>query len=379
MEMRSQPNCSSTLVKPNQARHYPPGYFCRLGQRKLYGPAHLCCKQRFVANPAAWDFPQNTLSEPMRVAPYAGIVDCGFTINDRIEWLCLTSPLLTAPMSLTPLQSCPTEFLRQVRLIATDMDGTLTRCGKFSSALLQSLEQLAAAELPVIIVTGRSAGWVNGVVSYLPVMGAIAENGGIYFGGRAAQQEHGRFLGPISDLQAHRLQLQKMFQQLQQEFPKLEEAGDNRFRLTDWTFAVQGLSTADLHRIRDRCHAHGWGFTYSTVQCHIKPLAQEKATALAQVIQADFAPLPTSQVITVGDSPNDESLFDGDRFPFSIGVANVLHYTQDLTHHPAYVTEQPEVDGFCELVRSLLQARREGLNNQHNHQPCSKHSGMPEQ
>jgi hydroxymethylpyrimidine pyrophosphatase-like HAD family hydrolase len=59
------------------------------------------------------------------------------------------------------------------------MDGTLTRSGRFSSALLQDLEVLALAGIPVVIVTGRSAGWVSGLLHYLPIVGAIAENGGI--------------------------------------------------------------------------------------------------------------------------------------------------------------------------------------------------------
>lgn len=60
------------------------------------------------------------------------------------------------------------------------MDGTLTRLGKFTADLLQVLEDLQAAGISVLIVTGHSAGWVSGLVSYLPVQGAIAENGGLF-------------------------------------------------------------------------------------------------------------------------------------------------------------------------------------------------------
>ena len=59
------------------------------------------------------------------------------------------------------------------------MDGTLTQGNKFSSNLIQTLEKLGAAEIDVLIVTGRSAGWVNAIATYLPVVGAIAENGGL--------------------------------------------------------------------------------------------------------------------------------------------------------------------------------------------------------
>ena len=61
-----------------------------------------------------------------------------------------------------------------IRLIATDMDGTLTQSGKFTPALLQALTDLTAADIKVIVTTGRSAGWVSGLAAYLSVDGAIA-------------------------------------------------------------------------------------------------------------------------------------------------------------------------------------------------------------
>jgi ribonucleotide monophosphatase NagD (HAD superfamily) len=54
--------------------------------------------------------------------------------------------------------------------VATDMDGTLTKEGKFTSLLLKNLEQLAIAKIPVLIVTGRSAGWVSAISSLMPII-----------------------------------------------------------------------------------------------------------------------------------------------------------------------------------------------------------------
>jgi len=39
----------------------------------------------------------------------------------------------------------------------------------------------AQTEIDIIIVTGRSAGWVEAVANYLPIQGAIAENGGLFY------------------------------------------------------------------------------------------------------------------------------------------------------------------------------------------------------
>lgn len=249
---------------------------------------------------------------------------------------------------MKPLNEISPRVLQNIRLVATDMDGTLTQRGKFTPALLESLQALQQAEIPVVIVTGRSAGWVDGVVSYLPVVGAIAENGGLFF------KERAEFLVPITDVEEHRQKLAAMFRELQADFPQIVPASDNPFRLTDWTFDVHGLDDETLRIMRDRCLARGWGFTYSTVQCHIKPLEQEKASALLKVLQTNFPNITPDQVLTVGDSPNDESLFEGDRFPYSIGVANVRHYAAQLIHKPTYITENEEATGFCEIAQKLL-------------------------
>jgi hypothetical protein len=238
----------------------------------------------------------------------------------------------------------------QVRLVATDVDGTLTQNSKFTSALLIALNDLAAAGIPVLLTTGRSAGWVNGLAEYLPVVGAIAENGAIFYKG-----QHSELLVPITDLVAHRQALAKTFASLQAAFPQIHESSDNRFRMTDWTFDVKGLSVAELKELSDRAHDQGWGFTYSTVQCHIRLMQQDKANGLEQVLQRYFPELTKEEVVTIGDSPNDESLFNGDRFPVSVGVANIRHYIDQIKYKPRFVTQAAEAEGFCELARLLIE------------------------
>ncbi|MEO0532776.1 MAG: HAD family hydrolase [Cyanobacteria bacterium P01_A01_bin.123] len=243
-------------------------------------------------------------------------------------------------------------LLPQIRLIATDMDGTLTSEERFTPRLVQMLEQLAQREIPVIIVTGRSAGWVSAVVHYLPVVGAIAENGGLFFKGAQAAPVP---LVPINDFAIHRQRLADFFRQLQKSLPQIHESTDNRYRLTDWTFDVAGLSQGQLDGLQATCDTAGWGFTYSTVQCHIKLQSQEKSAGLQQVMQQYFSTLAPDQVVTVGDSPNDESLFNAAKFPISVGVANITRYLDRFQHRPAYLTQATEVDGFCELAQRILE------------------------
>lgn len=244
-------------------------------------------------------------------------------------------------------------LLGGVHMIATDMDGTLTRQGRFSAALLEALEALQAADIPVLMVTGRSAGWVNGIVSYLPLVGAIAENGGLFF----SCEDSYRLIPEVGNLSDHRQRLATVFQQLKTTRPHLQEALDNAFRFTDWTFDVRGLSEADLIDMQHQCEIHGWSLTYSNVQCHIKLAGQSKATALRHVLDTEFPDISPQAIVTVGDSLNDESLFEKHQFPRSVGVANIRHVSDRLHHKPQYMTPSPEVDGFCELVRAILAAQ----------------------
>jgi hypothetical protein len=241
--------------------------------------------------------------------------------------------------------------LENVRLIATDMDGTLTKEGKFTAELLQTLEALLTTDIDVIIVTGRSAGWVDAVVNYLPIRGAISENGEFFYDNQSSTT---KLLTEIPNLDLHRQKLAQTFTLLQNKFPQIQESTDNCFRLTDWTFDVANLTNNELQQINSICQQEGWSFTYSTVQCHIKPLLQDKAIALQQVVNQYFPQLQPEQIITIGDSPNDQSLFDVSKFPLSVGVANVLHYWEQLQYQPTYITNEEEVAGFIELVELLI-------------------------
>ena len=58
------------------------------------------------------------------------------------------------------------------------------------------------------------------------------------------------------------------------------------------------------------------------------------------------------QVLYVGDSPNDAPMFGF--FPHSVGVANIIHFAEQLVHKPAWVTAQEGGDGFAELAALLL-------------------------
>lgn len=255
----------------------------------------------------------------------------------------------------TPILSfadVPQQTLDSIKLIATDMDGTLTVDGKFPAALGQTLWELQARGFFVVIVTGRSAGWVSGLAHYLPIQGAIAENGGLFY---SKPDMPGKVLSDIPGLKAHRVNLAQTFRQLQAQFPHLRTTADNAFRITDWTFDNPGFNPVDLGKMAHLCQTEGFDFTYSTVQCHIKPQGQNKQAGLLTVLEQHLPqPYELDQILTIGDSPNDQDLFDAQVFPHSVGVANIAEYLDQINHHPLAITAESEGLGFIEITKRLL-------------------------
>ncbi len=243
--------------------------------------------------------------------------------------------------------------LSKVQLVATDMDGTLTTEGILTAELLQAFGRLQTNGIQVLIVTGRSAGWVSSLVNYLPVVGAIAENGGLYIDKANLEPV---ILPDIPGLTHHRDRLSHFFTRLKDRYPALTPSVDNPYRITDWTFDITGLTPSDLIWMQETCEAEAMGFTYSAVQCHIKILRQNKAIGLVKVLQQQFPHISPADIVTVGDSPNDESLFEA-QFPQSVGVANVAHYLPLLAHLPAYITTAAEGKGFIELADYLIASK----------------------
>ena len=243
--------------------------------------------------------------------------------------------------------------LSKVQLVATDMDGTLTTYGEFTAELLQAFDRLQACGIGVLIVTGRSAGWVSGLVNYLPVVGAIAENGGLYIDKANLKPI---ILPDIPRMTHHRDRLSSFFNRLKNRYPTLTPSVDNPYRITDWTFDIASLAPSDLSWMQETCEAQAMGFTYSNVQCHIKIPRQNKAMGLVKVLQQQFPEVSLDEIVTVGDSPNDESLFEA-QFPQSVGVANVAYYLPLLAHSPTYITTAAEGKGFIELADYLIASK----------------------
>src|SRR5512140_36678 len=73
------------------------------------------------------------------------------------------------------------ELRGPIRALFSDVDGTMTTGERVEASTYEALERLGAAGIPVIMVTGRPAGFGHAFMKMTPVLACVSENGGVTF------------------------------------------------------------------------------------------------------------------------------------------------------------------------------------------------------
>lgn len=258
----------------------------------------------------------------------------------------MASPRDTEP---TPLAELPVARLAELGVIATDVDGTLTRVGKLSPELLAALGRLADAGVTIIPISGRPSGEVQGLCRYLPgVRFGVAENGLLEI-----EPEHvPRWLDRPTNI----ARLRDVGEHLNRDHDaRLRLTGDAYCRLGDVAYERDGRDETELLRLRELAEAAGVHLIWSNVHIHLAEQRVDKgAGLLALLARRNIDP---RTVVTVGDAPNDGGLFEPDRFGLTVGTADVIAQLRWFSARPEVVTAAREVDGFLELAERMLDAR----------------------
>jgi HAD superfamily hydrolase (TIGR01484 family) len=264
---------------------------------------------------------------------------------------------------LAPLAELSPEAARGVRAVLTDIDDTLTSAGRLTAAAYAALEDLHAAGLKVVPVTGRPAGWCDLVARFWPVDGVVGENGAFAF-----RYDHGaktmrrRFFASDAELAVNRARLDALAEEILARVPGAALSADQAYRAADVAIDVAEdvapLPPERVDEILRLCEAAGATAKLSSI--HVNAwFGRYDKLAMARAFLADELGIaPGAQgdaVLFVGDSPNDEPMFAA--FPLSVGVANIRRAAARLEHLPAFVTRAEAGAGFVELSRHLLDAR----------------------
>jgi len=259
------------------------------------------------------------------------------------------------------IEELDTMSARTIRFVLMDIDDTMTTDGKLPAASYEALWRLHDAGLHAVPITGRPAGWCDLIARQWPVAGVVGENGALAF-----WEEEGK-LRRLFHEQAVRNDhpsLQKISRRALEAVPGCRIAHDQASRLFDIAidFAEEEpfLPLSDAQRIKAICEEEGAVAKISSIHVNTWMGRYDKLSMAVRLLAYRFSyddVLHSDSVMFFGDSPNDEPMFR--HFPCSVGVANVRHYGQMMTHWPAYVTVGDGGQGFAEGVRVLLDKRRQ--------------------
>lgn len=252
------------------------------------------------------------------------------------------------------------QFSSKIKYLFTDIDDTLTDEGLLSSKAYESLWQLRNQNVLVIPVTGRPAGWCEMIARVWPVHAIVGENGAFYFKyDRAEKKMYRKFSISEPDRLNYQKKLKQLEEKILKQVPGCALASDQFCRLFDLAIDfcedVKPLSKENIFKIKDlfetdgaiakisSIHVNGWFGNYDKLSC-CKMLSYDEW-------QLDDASLK-SQAAFVGDSPNDEPMFEF--FNHSFGVANIKNFATQIKTLPSYVSKSSGGLGFSEIANVVL-------------------------
>jgi HAD superfamily hydrolase (TIGR01484 family) len=245
-----------------------------------------------------------------------------------------------------------------VRVLLTDIDGTLTEHGRLPEHSYGSLCELSKAGFQIIPVTGRPAGWCELIARLWPVHGVVGENGAFYFryDGRKMKRV---FVRAKEERKADRAKLREIRRQVLKEVPGAGIASDQFSRLfdlaVDFCEDVPPLTKKQIARIVEIFEEHGAVAKVSNIHVNGWFGDYDKVSTCKLYLKNEFGfseKEMKEKCAFAGDSPNDEPMFGF--LPHSFAVANIKEFLPDLKHKPAYVAVKDEAAGFKEIADRLL-------------------------
>ncbi len=258
---------------------------------------------------------------------------------------------------MRPLDRLPPEEARRVEGLIVDLDDTVLDHGRLTLAAYAAIDRAAAEGLPVLVATGRPAGWGEVLARQWPVVGVVTENGSVSFVRVGAGVERSERVDAPTRRERRR-RLDEAAARLCERYPGLSLADDNATRISDVTIDVGErvkLPSAQVAEMAALGRAWGLRVTVSSVHLHLSLDGDDKASGALAFLERQRGVDPTrarARWAFVGDSGNDASCFAA--FELTFGVANVAAYVGRLTRPPRYVTPGERGQGFAEVIKVLL-------------------------
>ncbi|MGB1238464.1 MAG: HAD family hydrolase [Pseudomonadales bacterium] len=254
-------------------------------------------------------------------------------------------------------QALPAQ-LDNIKYVLSDVDDTITTRGTLLPETYLSMHRLAERDIAFIPITGGCAGWCDSFARLWPSAAVIGENGGFYLIQNAQRQMEYHFWQDSATRTDNSAKLAAVAQRALARFPSVAMAKDQAYRLVDLAIDfnqdVRGVSREDIDAIIALFNEAGANAKASSIHINCW-IGDYNKRAMAQRLLREQFGLSESQmkeqVLFIGDSLNDESMFEF--FPNSVGVANIESQLAALTFQPRWITDKPHGHGFAQMIEML--------------------------
>ncbi len=262
---------------------------------------------------------------------------------------------------MLPLADWPAAARRGIVGVLTDIDDTLTTDSAITADALEALGTLKAAGLHVVPITGRPVGWSEPFALRWPVDAIVAENGAVALlpgpGGTLAK----KYQQDPATRAANFVRMQAVAQRVLAEVPGTLLATDSAGRETDIAIdhsEYTHLPPETIARVVALLRGEGMNATVSSIHINAWYGGHDKLAGARWIVRELWRRDLDAEIdrwVYIGDSTNDQKMFE--RFPHSVGVANIARFVPMLAHLPRYLTASARGAGFAEVAHALTSVR----------------------
>lgn len=267
---------------------------------------------------------------------------------------------------MLPITQLPDALARHIRYVLCDIDDTVTTDGRLTAQAYKAMQDLHDIGIRVIPITGRPAGWCDHIARMWPVDAVVGENGAFYMRyDHVNRKMTQQFWTDAQTQRTNRDKLTALSEKILQEVPGCALASDQPYRIADLAIDfcedVEPLPEPAIERIVELFKAVGATAKVSSIHVNGWFGDYDKLTMTQRLFAEIFKqPLQTlqSEVLFIGDSPNDAPMFG--YFDLSVGVANVADQLHRLSAKPKYICQARGGGGFSEMANQIIAVQQTG-------------------
>ncbi len=251
-------------------------------------------------------------------------------------------------------------LLAKIKVVATDVDGTLTvDRGKYliHRDVIDAIRELEKNNIKIILVSGNTIPVLFGLSRYIGTSGPVVGENGCLVG----------YKGEIIPVCSK--STKELVGLILEEFgEELTPSWQNRYREYDYAFRPK-IRSLEVHReLTERIKRFlkerkiTWAKVVSSgFAIHLIPVDAGKGRGLLKALE--IIGVKKAEVVGIGDGANDIEMYDAVGLRVAVANADEL-----LKKHADIILDEPSGKGFAKLARLILEAKKKNIGDEHPEQ-----------